>query len=114
MISLDEIITIQVDEPHQRSCIYKTRMQPKKEGNSAEHEGVTKFSQIRVKSIKFLEKEAIAIYFYDMTHHIEALSLEKKVQKQRRESTVNQQVCISKEFRYPLDTCLTFLQMIHL
>ena len=112
MISLDQIITIQVDEPHQKSCIYKTRVQPKKEGNSDEHEDVTKFSQIRVKSINFLEQDAIAIYFYDMTHHIEALSLEKKVQEQRRESTVNQQVCISKEFRNPLNTCLTFLQMM--
>ena len=33
---------------------------------------ITKFTQIRVKSINFLDKSAFAIYFYDITHHIEA------------------------------------------
>ena len=33
---------------------------------------VTKYTQIRVKSIEFLDKSAVAIYFYDLTHHIEA------------------------------------------
>ena len=32
-----------------------------------------KFTQIRVRSIEFLEKAATAIYFYDMTHQIESL-----------------------------------------
>ena len=32
----------------------------------------TKYTQIRVKSIQFLDKEAIAVYFYDMTYHFEA------------------------------------------
>ena len=92
-MSLDQIITIQVDEPHQRSCIYKTRVKAKTKDNSAEEKTdgfVTKFSQIRVKSINFLEENAVAVYFYDMTHHIEALSLETKMQKERAESTVNQ------------------------
>ena len=34
---------------------------------------VRKFYQVRVKSIKFHESDAIAIYFYDVTHHIESL-----------------------------------------
>ena len=29
--------------------------------------------QIRVKSINFQDKSAIAIYFYDMTHHLASL-----------------------------------------
>ena len=31
---------------------------------------VCKFVQVRVKSIQFYEQEAVAIYFYDVTHHI--------------------------------------------
>ena len=34
---------------------------------------VSKFTQIRVKSIEFQEEKAFAIYFYDMTHHVESL-----------------------------------------
>ena len=72
-LSLDEIITAQIDEPHQKSCIYRTKLQAKKDKLELELE-VTKFTQIRVKTIKFLEKDAIAIYFYDMTHHVESLN----------------------------------------
>ena len=38
-----------------------------------------KYTQIRVKSIEFCEKKATAIYFYDMTNHIESLQLEDEV-----------------------------------
>ena len=38
-----------------------------------------KFAQIRVKSIEFLQTQATAIYFYDMTHHFDQLNLECKV-----------------------------------
>ena len=36
----------------------------------------TKFIQIRVKSIFFFGQSATAIYFYDMTHHMESLKLD--------------------------------------
>ena len=32
-----------------------------------------KYVQIRVKSLRFMDKEAIAIYFYNITHQIESL-----------------------------------------
>ena len=67
-VSLEEIMTAQVDEPHQRSCIYSTQVV----AQAKNQEPTTKYLQIRVKSIKFLEKEAVAVYFYDMTHHIES------------------------------------------
>ena len=44
-----------------------------------EPETINKFTQIRVKSIQFMEQKATAIYFYDMTHHIESLKLESEV-----------------------------------
>lgn len=40
---------------------------------------VNKFTQIRVKSIEFMEESATAIYFYDMTHHIESMRLESQI-----------------------------------
>ena len=67
-VSLEEIMTAQVDEPHQRSCIYRTQVV----SQAKNQEPTSKYLQIRVKSIKFLEKEAVAVYFYDMTHHIES------------------------------------------
>ena len=45
--------------------------------------GKKKYAQIRVKSIKFQETEATAIYFYDFTHHMESLKLEKEVLKHK-------------------------------
>lgn len=73
---------------------------------------VRKFTQIRVKSIEFLEQKATAIYFYDMTHHIESLELESKVleQKNRNESIVSYQMTISHEFRTPLASSLMMLE----
>ena len=44
---------------------------------------ITKYTQIRVKSINFLDKSAVAIYFYDITHHIEALLMEKKAEQKK-------------------------------
>lgn len=81
-ISLDEIITTQIDEPQQKNCVYRVRQQAKKQMTADEPQiAITKFTQIRVKSIKFLETDAIAIYFYDMTYHIESQNLENNVDK---------------------------------
>ena len=38
-----------------------------------------KYVQIRVKSLQFIEKQSISIYFYDVTHHIESMNQEKKI-----------------------------------
>ena len=39
----------------------------------------SKFMQIRVKSIDFLEERATAIYFYDMTDHVQSMRLQSEV-----------------------------------
>ena len=61
-----------------------------------------------------MEQKATAIYFYDMTHHIESLKLESEVleQKNRHESIVNYQMTISHEFRTPLASSLMFLESL--
>ena len=43
----------------------------------------SKFMQIRVKSIDFLEEKATAIYFYDMTDHVQSMKLESEVLEQK-------------------------------
>ena len=58
-ISLEQIIMTQKDEPNQKNCIFKLQ--------SWAGEGIEKFYQIRVKSIKFHEEDGIAIYYYDIT-----------------------------------------------
>ena len=78
MINLDQIITAQVDEPMQKSCIYKVKRAaapdkrspqyfptsresnpsiklPGNDKGEAERGSQYKFTQIRVKSIEFLE-----------------------------------------------------------
>ena len=39
---------------------------------------------MRVKSINFLEVDAIAIYFYDVTHHVESRKLESEVKEHKK------------------------------
>ena len=60
---------IQLDEPKQKNCVYKLQWQD--ETKEPEEQEITKFFQIRVKSIKFLQAPAIAIYIYDVTLHIQ-------------------------------------------
>ena len=59
-MTLEQIIVAQKDEPNQRNCIYQVLG-----SRSALEEGSTRYSQIRVKSIDFLEEKAIAVYLYD-------------------------------------------------
>ena len=70
---------------------------------------------MRVKSIDFLDSSAAtAIYFNDMTHHVERLQLESDVleQKSKHEALVNYQLTISHEFRTPLSSSLMFLESL--
>ena len=60
----------------------------------------TRYAQIRVKSINFTEKEALAIYFYDMTHHIESLNLDRddnEEQDRDINKMISLQTIVSKE-----------------
>ena len=76
------------------------------------HDVVTKFMQVRVKSIKFMEVDAIAIYFYDVTHHFESLKIESEVKehKHRYAKIANSQSILSFDFRSPLSVSLMFLE----
>jgi len=82
--SLEEIILAQVDEPSQKTCIYQMAMpirasESKSSGDYSSKND--KFIQIRVKSIDFHEIDAIAIYFYDVTHHVESQRLMQEKQE---------------------------------
>ena len=72
------------------------------------------FQQIRVKHIEYLEKKAIAVYFTNVSHHVKQLRLEKDVvtEQNRVESLESYTSTISHEFRTPLATCLTFLDIL--
>ena len=67
---------------------------------------------IRAKKIQYLEKPAIAIYFENMTQHVNELRLEAKIleEKNRNQSLESYTSTISHEFRTPLSTCLMFLE----
>ena len=70
-------MTAQCDEPNQKGCIFKVTQPAKKRKTDklepAQDNFRTRFKQIRVKSLEFLAEPATAIYFYDMTHHMESL-----------------------------------------
>lgn len=72
-----------------------------------------KYVQIRVKSIKFHEKSAIAIYFYDVTHHIESRQVQQNgeihLQASRHEQL--ETIMVSK-FRARTQMILGYLQNI--
>ena len=65
-----------------------------------------------MKSIEFHEANAIAIYFYDVTHHVESIKLtsEVKTHKSRYEHITNSQIVLSHEFRTPLSSTLMMLE----
>jgi len=65
-----------------------------------------------VKSINFLNKSAVAIYFYDMTHHLESLKSESDLLFEKSQFKSWEQTTISKEFRAPLTTSLMFLESL--
>ena len=69
---------------------------------------------IRAKKIQYLEKPAIAIYFENMTQHVNELRLEAKIleEKNRNQSLESYTSTISHEFRTPLSSCLMFLETL--
>ena len=75
--SLEEIMLAQIDEPDQKNCIYNI----KRTTNAVLGEEMEKFFQIRVKSMQFLQKNATAIYFYDLTSQFESIKLTGKLNK---------------------------------
>ena len=73
------IIAMQKDAPNQRSCIYKLQTMVKKtkgakgrDGNKAQETLTEKYFQIRVKTTEFMQKRAVAIYFYNFTSQFNA------------------------------------------
>lgn len=71
-------------------------------------------SQIRVKSVQHADGKAIAVYFYDFTHHMKTISLEREVieEKERNQNLRRSQVTVSHEFRTPLSSSLMLLESL--
>lgn len=63
-----------------------------------------------MKSIEFYEVDAIAIYFYDVTHHVESQKLLQEVQERNACLVTDKQIEVSHEFRTPLSTSLMVLE----
>ena len=75
---------------------------------------IDKFTQVRVRSIEFFDKQATAVYFYDLTKVIDKLESEKRaIESQNRShySVMNYfETIISDEFRIPLSSILMLLE----
>jgi len=73
-----------------------------------------KYTQIRVKSLEFMDSSAIAVYFYDMTHHVEQIRLESEIieRENRHLALLNFQMVTTLEFKTPLTTSLMFLESL--
>ena len=72
---------MQKDEPNQRGCIYrlKTKVKnskgtksKKKKRDVSNETLLEKYFQIRVKTTEFMQKQAVAIYFYNFTSQFDA------------------------------------------
>ena len=121
-LSLDQILTSQLDEPNQKSRVYKVEYAQQIDKNNQQIDiklSTQKFVQIRVKSIEFMDTKAIAIYFYDVTHNIESFKeMKSKVEdiKSTNSNTSVQpdgyrmQKIMAHEFRSGLSMALMFLQ----
>ena len=119
-MSLDQILTAQLDEPNQKCRVYKVEY-GRCENSGAEIVATQKFVQIRVKSIEFIDTKAISIYFYDVTHNIESFKEINKTDNsngasnaKRNRSSLHDgfrmQKIMAHEFRAGLSTTLMFLQ----
>ena len=75
---------------------------------------VTEFMMVRARAIEYLQEPAIAIYFQNMTQHINQLCLESEIldSKNRAAALESYTSTISHEFRTPLSTCLMFLDQM--
>ena len=69
---------------------------------------------IRTKEIDYLSEPSVAVYFENITHHVQQLRLESKCleEKNRSESMESFTSTISHEFRTPLSTALMFLESL--
>ena len=103
-VNLEQIITAQIDEPDQKMCVFKVEMKVRE---PSDPQIVKKVTQIRVKSINFLEQSAIAIFFYDITRQLEVQDPEKDSKVQSQEHTA-----MTKELRTSLSVSLQFLESI--
>ena len=67
-----------------------------------------------MKSIEFHEQDAVAIYFYDVTHHIASKKLTNEVQEHmtRHNNIANSHLVVSHEFRSPLTSSLMLLESL--
>ena len=61
-----------------------------------------------------MDNSATALYFYDITHQVEARKLESQVLESKSKNTalVKYQMTVSTEFRTPLATALMFLESL--
>lgn len=71
-----------------------------------------KYFQIRVKSISYMSKPAIAVYFYNLTAQVKSIDIASKFLKvnQRKEQLCMGQVTMQEKFRSPLNSSLMLLQ----
>ena len=79
-------------------------------GNESTYQ--SEFTLIRAKTIEYLQKPAVAIYFQNMTKHVQKLLLESQIldERNRVQSQESFTSTISHEFRTPLSTSLMFLE----
>ena len=105
---LDQIILAQCDEVKQKYCIYELSKEVK--GGKK----IEKYVQIRVKSIEFLNKPAIAVYFYNMTDHVLSIKLNNKLRREQQKNfaaSVSHDM-VSDEFYSPLSSSLILMESL--
>ena len=77
-MSLEAIILGQQDEPKQKNCIYQLKKWSGPEDDPLRRP-IEKFYQMRVKSIDFLQTQAVAVYFYDFSTQVNMLKLKEEL-----------------------------------
>ena len=111
---LEQIIIAQRDEPKQKLCVYELSQS---ELNAIEQgpkvpRGFKKYYQIRVKSIEFMESDAIAIHFTDLTSQVK--SMQQRTTHLENEKKVIQQMLnparLQQDFCTPLTSLLSVMQ----
>ena len=67
---------------------------------------------IRAKKLEYLNSTAIAIYFYNMTSHVNQICLESQIleEKNKNDTLESLTSTISHNFRAPLATSLMYLE----
>ena len=67
---------------------------------------------IRTKEIDYLDSPCVAVYFQNMTTHVEQFRLESQILEEKNLNATLESYTstMSHEFRTPLGTSLTFLE----